>query len=142
MSSATIPRALREKVATQARHRCGYCLTPESIVGSPMQIEHIIPEADGGLTIEENLWLACGQCNSHKSDRTVGRDDQSETIVRLFNPRLQEWSDHFCWSEKGDTMIGKSSVGRVTVIALHLNRPELVAARRLWVSAGWHPPKD
>ncbi len=142
MSQTSVPRELREKVAAQARRRCGYCLTSELIVGSPMQLKHIIPEADGGLTSEENLWLACALCNSHKSDRSVAWDSVSATIVRLFNPRQQHWSDHFRWSDAGNVIIGTTPTGRATAKALSLNRPSLVAARRIWVQVGWHPPKD
>lgn len=59
MSTAYIPKALREWITMQARRRCGYCLTQEKIVGTPMEIEHIVPEAMGGATEENNLWLAC-----------------------------------------------------------------------------------
>jgi 5-methylcytosine-specific restriction endonuclease McrA len=59
MSQTYIPKELRERVAAQARYRCGYCLTAEAVVGTPMEFEHLIPEALGGLTEEENLWLAC-----------------------------------------------------------------------------------
>ncbi len=44
MSRTYIPRALRERVATQAGHRCGYCLLDERLVGIALEIEHIIPE--------------------------------------------------------------------------------------------------
>ncbi len=47
--SGHIPKALRQRVTEQGRHRCGYCLTSEYIVGTPMEIEHIIPQALGGL---------------------------------------------------------------------------------------------
>ena len=63
MSTTYIPKGLREKVTAQARRRCGYCLTREAVVGSPMEIDHLIPEALGGRTEEENLWLACSSCN-------------------------------------------------------------------------------
>jgi len=66
-----IPKPLRERVAVQARHRCGYCLTSEAIVGIPMEIDHIVPRSLGGLTEEDNLWLACSLCNEHKGIRTV-----------------------------------------------------------------------
>ena len=66
MSSTHIPKALRAQVAAQARYRCGYCLTAEAVVGTPMELDHIIPEALGGLTEEDNLWLACSLCNDHK----------------------------------------------------------------------------
>ena len=35
MSQSYIPLELRQRVAEQARHRCGYCLTSEAIVGAP-----------------------------------------------------------------------------------------------------------
>ncbi|MBU0677986.1 MAG: HNH endonuclease, partial [Verrucomicrobia bacterium] len=69
MSRSYIPKALREQVAADARHRCGYCLTSSNIIGTPMEIDHIIPESLGGLTIRENLWLACSMCNDHKGTR-------------------------------------------------------------------------
>lgn len=58
MSTAYIPKDLRERVAQQARYRCGYCLSAEAIVGAPMEIDHLVPQALGGLTEEDNLWLA------------------------------------------------------------------------------------
>jgi len=52
-----------------------------------MEIDHIIPEILGGLTVEENLWLACSLCNDHKGDRIAGRDAVTGETVRLFDPR-------------------------------------------------------
>ncbi len=59
MSQTHVPNSLRERMSSEARFRCGYCLTREAVVGTPMEIDHIIPESLGGLTVEENLWLAC-----------------------------------------------------------------------------------
>jgi len=55
MSRTPVPVVLRRRVAAQAQHRCGYCLTPEELTGAAMEVEHIIPEALGGQTVEENL---------------------------------------------------------------------------------------
>jgi 5-methylcytosine-specific restriction endonuclease McrA len=63
MRLSQIPTALRKRVAEHARYRCGYCLTPEWIVGSAMEVDHLIPEALGRTTEEENLWLACSLRN-------------------------------------------------------------------------------
>ena len=142
MSEAYIPPALRQRVAAQARHRCGYCLTSEAIVGTPMELDHIIPQSLGGPTEEENLWLACSLCNDHKSDRIAALDPLSGTIVRLFDPRHQVWREHFAWTAEGDRLVGVTPTGRATIAALHLNRPSLVKARQAWVSVGWHPPPD
>lgn len=142
MSTARIPAALRELVAGQAAHRCGYCHTAEEIVGSPMEIDHLIPEAQGGPTVEENLWLACPACNAVKGDRTAAIDPLSSETVALFNPRQQRWQEHFDWTQSGDSIVGRTPIGRATVAALRLNRPLLVRARRLWVRIGLHPPRD
>src|SRR5207244_39278 len=66
VSRAHVSAASRANIAAQARHRCGYCLTAESVVGMPMDVQHIIPEARGGETTEDNLWLACPLCNAKK----------------------------------------------------------------------------
>lgn len=136
-----IPKALRDRVAEQARRRCGYCLTSEAIVGTPMEMEHLIPQSLGGPT-KDNLWLACSLCNTHKGNRIAALDVVSGEVVRLFNPRYQGWYDHFFWSPGSDYIIGRTPVGRATVVALNLNRASLVVARRLWVEVGWHPPQD
>ena len=142
MSEEYIPKALRDRVSRQARYRCGYCLTLETIVGAPMEIDHIIPQALGGPTEEDNLWLACSLCNDHKGDRIAALDPVTGEITRLFDPRHQAWREHFAWTPEGDRIIGLTPIGRATVTALNLNRPSLVKARQAWVSVGWHPPKD
>ncbi len=81
MSKTYIPQALRELVAAQGHERCGYCLTQERVVGVPMEVEHIIPEALGGPTEEANLWLACSLCNKHKGDRVTGLDPLTGEVV-------------------------------------------------------------
>jgi len=142
MSNSYIPKALREQVTAQARRRCGYCLTQEIIVGSPMEIDHLIPEAQGGRTGEENLWLACSLCNDSRGCRIAGVDPVTGELVRLFNPRQQVWAEHFRWSGNGSCVVGLTPTGRATVITLNLNRQVLVQARLAWVAVGWHPPQD
>ena len=60
----------------------------------------------------------------------------------LFNPRVDAWNVHFEWSDDGALIVGKTPCGRAAVVALHLNSPEIVVTRRLWVSVGWWPPQD
>jgi len=138
---ARLPHRLRERVAKTAGDRCGYCRTPQSIAGFRLSIEHVIPEARGGKTVEENLWLACHACNEFKGVRVQGRDPATGKRVRFWNPRRQKWLDHFCWSEGGTEIVGLTPCGRATVSGLRVNRPELVAARSLWVQVGWWPPR-
>lgn len=106
-----------------------------------LEIEHIIPLAKGGTDDESNLWLACPLCNGHKSDTTEAVDPDTHTLVPLFNPRTQRWSDHFHWIDHGLRIAGTTPSGRVTVQALHLSDdPDAITVRSFWIMAGWHPP--
>jgi hypothetical protein len=142
MSRAYISETVRRRVAEEARYRCGYCQTLQIVVGYPLHVEHIIPEAANGPSTPENLWLACCVCNNYKGIQTHARDPITQTDAPLFNPRTQVWSEHFAWSEDGTLVIGLTPVGRATVLALRLNTPFRVYSRQRWVSAGWHPPRD
>ena len=137
-----ISSALRHKVATAAGHRCGYCLTDQRISGAQMHIEHIIPVSQGGDSTEANLWLACAWCNSYKGAKTYATDPVTGGEVPLFNPRTQQWFDHFRWSDDGAHIIGLTPIGRATVLTLKLNNEFILPARRNWVLAGWHPPQE
>jgi HNH endonuclease len=97
-----------------------------------MEVDHIIPESLGGLTEQDNLWLACSLCNDHKGDRIAALDPDSSEIVRLFDPRHQNWSEHFAWTSEGDHILGLTPAGRATVVVLNMNRPVLVRARQAW----------
>ncbi len=106
-----------------------------------MTIEHLHPESRGGLTIESNLWLACRRCNEYKAAQTHAPHSLTGKRVRLYNPRTQDWAEHFIWNESGDELIGVTPTGRATIVALRLNNVEIRFARRLWVAAGWWPPE-
>jgi hypothetical protein len=137
----TTAQPWRQRVAKQARHRCGYCLTQEIISGVPLTVEHIVPKAKGGQTVEENLWLSCRLCNEAKGVLTEAVDPKSGAAVPLFNPRTQVWAEHFIWSEDGTRVVGITPAGRATVVALGMNSELHVRARAIWVEAGWHPPQ-
>lgn len=105
-----------------------------------MHVEHIIPLAAGGNSDEENLWLACPLCNGFKGSQIHAVDPETGEIAPLFNPRRQNWHDHFEWRADGVEIQGVTPTGRATVGALKLNNEILTQARRRWVLAGWHPP--
>jgi len=132
--------ALRERVRSAARDRCGYCRVPQKQVYGWLEVEHIVPKAVGGTDDEDNLWLACDFCNTYKGSKVKARDPVSGTLVSLYNPRRQNWNRHFCW--EGPYLIGQTRVGRATVDALSLNARLALSTRRQWMSVGWHPPTD
>jgi hypothetical protein len=96
-----------------------------------MEFDHLIPQAAGGTTLEENVGLACRRCHAFKGSQTHAHDSQNAEWVALFNPRQQVWLDHFTWSEDGTEIIGKTPCGRVTVAVFKMNHAAIVVARRL-----------
>lgn len=136
-----VSEALRQQVTVRAQGLCEYCQTAQIIVVT-MEVDHIIPEAASGETKLENLCLTCRGCNSFKQDYQTGIDPNSGIEINLYNPRTQNWNEHFLWSEDSLFIIGQTPVGRATVDRLRMNREGVIAARRLWVQAGWHPPQQ
>jgi len=102
-------------VADRANHRCEYCHAPELVFNFPFEVEHIIPVSREGADSEENLALACRSCNLRKGNRLSGIDPQSNTEVRFFNPRLEEWENHFQADGTSGTITGTTAIGRTTV---------------------------
>jgi hypothetical protein len=102
-----------------------------------MHVEHIDP--DGG-DAPDNLCLSCPNCNLSKSAVTQALDPLTGQMQTLFNPRRQQWSDHFHWDETHTRVIGKSAIGRATVERFKMNIDRIVIARGIWVKAGEHPP--
>lgn len=78
----------------------------------------------------------------YKLDFLTGVDPDTGLETSLYNPRNQLWNEHFQWSPDGVQVIGLTAIRRATIKRLKMNRNEIVAARRLWVQAGWHPPQS
>jgi hypothetical protein len=135
-----ISEALRQTVTERARGCCEYCRSQEAYATERFSVEHIHPRVLGGLTVEENLALACQGCNGHKSSATETADPETGEMRTLFNPRQQRWEEHFAWSEDGLFIVGLTPVGRATIVRLHINRPSLVNLRRALMAIKSHPP--
>src|SRR5574341_182469 len=106
MTRPYLPEEVEQRVRAAAWQRCGYCLSPQHLVMARLEIEHIIPLAQGGSSDEANLWLACPLCNRYKGDKITALDPDTGTQVPLVNPRSQTWIEHFRWSIDGLQIIG------------------------------------
>jgi HNH endonuclease len=132
------------ELQTKIRHCfsdcCAYCRTAESLTVSTFEFEHIIPRSAGGETVFENLCLACPSCNRYKATRQTAVDPNTQEEVKLFHPQQQAWINHFAWSQDASEIVGLTAVGRSTISALKMNRPQLTRVRKMWVKMGEHPP--
>src|SRR4051812_30184036 len=100
----------------RADRRCEYCLMHQALQGATFHIEHVVPTSRGGASDLNNLAWACPGCNLRKSDRTEVADPETGTVVRLFNPRRDRWTEHFQFQEY--RIVGRTPIARATVEAL------------------------
>ena len=136
----------RKLIRKRANYLCEYCHSPERISATRFTVDHIVPQSLGGSDEPDNLALACRRCNERRYNFVAGYDPVTKTIVTLFNPRTEQWGQHFSWSIDGKNIIGNTPIGRATVSRFDLNderydeKDSIRNTRSLWVKAGWHPP--
>lgn len=51
-----IAEKLKIKIRLQAKNHCGYCLLPQSLNPNLLEIEHLLPTAEGGTDDEICGW--------------------------------------------------------------------------------------
>lgn len=140
MTSARISPALRREVRERASGCCEYCLLPEAQAFLPHEPDHIIATKHGGQSAAENLALACFDCNRFKGSDIASIDPASGELTPLFNPRTQEWRDHFA-IENG-RINPQTAAGRATEIILKLNLQSRVEVREILEKIGRYPPSS
>ena len=75
-----------------------------------MHVEHIDPN---GSDEPGNLCLSCSSCNLSKAEATSALDSETGESFPLFNPRRQDWTEHFTWIDEGIRLLGRTPTGRV-----------------------------
>ncbi len=119
---------LRQFVRARAQFRCEYCRMPERLLPfHRFEADHIRPEKFAGQTSAENLAWACLSCNRHKGPLIAAHDPDSAELVRLFNPRLDRWAEHFEY--RPPRLVGITAIGRATAWALSMNSPDYLELR-------------
>ena len=137
--SGHIPAALVRDVIARASDLCEYCQLPQETQEVTFHVDHILPRVQDGPTVLENLALACVTCSLKKSARTHAIDPKTGEEIQLFNPRSDEWLDHFAFSDNG-SIAPQTPIGRATADLLAMNRPAIVLIRRELAILGRFPP--
>src|SRR5258708_38377552 len=122
LSWAAIVRLVHDR----ARDCCEYCQTRQATIGQALHVEHIDPRGGNNL---ENLCLACPTCNLSKATATTGSDLETKETVALFNPRTQNWREHFRWIVGARLVQVLSPTCSATVDCLRLYQDRVVSAR-------------
>jgi 5-methylcytosine-specific restriction endonuclease McrA len=118
----------RAAVMRRADMRCEYCLIHQDDAVFAHEVDHIISRQHGGETIDGNLAYSCMVCNRYKG-ANLSSISVSGDLVRLFNPRLSNWEDHFRLDEA--VIQPLDPIGEVTARLLRLNAAERVVRRRI-----------
>jgi hypothetical protein len=127
--SSPISAELRQLVASRADRVCEYCLVHEDDLFVGCHIDHIISEKHGGPTTADNLALACACCNRQKGSDIGSVSGSEGEFVRLFNPRIDEWSDHF--RLVGSRIEWRTPIGEATARLLKLNDSARIEEREI-----------
>jgi 5-methylcytosine-specific restriction endonuclease McrA len=137
--SSYISAKLRREVIERAANCCEYCRIHQNDQFFAFAIDHIIAEKHGGSSTSKNLCLACPDCNTFKGSDIASVDwDDKETIVPLFNPRKDNWNNHFSLNFSGK-IEARTGQGRVTIFLLQLNAIDRVQDRKLLIDANLYP---
>ena len=128
---------MQQQVRERAGGLCEYCHLPDALTTLPFQIDHIIAEKHGGLTILENLAYYCLHCNVFKGPNIAGVNQETQEVVRLFHPRKDIWEEHFAWD--GSRLLGRTSIGQVTIAVLAINASHHLEVRQALIAEGVFP---
>jgi hypothetical protein len=121
----------RELVRRRAGDVCEYCRIPQEATPLiPFHVEHIVSKQHGGTDDPDDLALACDRCNAYKGPNLTSIDPDTGTVVGLFHPRQDIWSEHFVVS--GGHIVGLTPMGRTTVRLLNMNASRRVELRNEW----------
>jgi hypothetical protein len=137
--SSYISAELRRLVEERAGGACEYCRIREVDTFVGCHVDRIIAEKHGGLTVEGNLAYSCAVCNRAKGTDIASRVPGTDKLVRLFNPRIDRWDDHFRIDLDSLEICPLTDVGGVTVKVLALNQIERVLERVALVEVGHYP---
>jgi len=120
--------AVRDLVRQRVGGRCEYCLLPDEADEWPFHVEHVTAKQHGGNDAADNLCWSCSRCNLYKGPNIASLDPDTGALAPLFNPRQQQWSDHF--TIRKAHIDGQTPIGRATVRLLNMNDSRRVDLRR------------
>jgi len=140
VSQARISSTLRREVRERANGCCEYCLLPEEQAFFPHEPDHIIATKHGGQSTIDNLALACFDCNRFKGSDIASIDPASGELTPLFNPRTQEWGEHF--SIEAGRINPRTANGRVTELVLRVNLSSRVEVREILTNIKRYPKRS
>lgn len=133
--SRYVKAELANAVARRAGDRCEYCRISIEDTYFGGEIDHIRSIKHGGQTRPDNLALACQPCNRNKGSDLGSISARSGLLIRFFNPRTDNWPDHFDVGSNAE-IIALTETGEVTTRIFGFNDPDRIAERKGLIEIG------
>lgn len=130
-----ISKQIRQAAFERANFRCEYCRIYERYSFLAFHLEHIVSLKHGGDNTLENLALACPICNLNKGTDIATFIDSINKPIRFFNPRNDDWKDHFEIQMSG-LILPKTEIGEATLKIFDFNNSDSMLERELLVING------
>ena len=92
-------RQQRDQVIARDGYQCAYCGVPGNAPGVQLAVDHVDAHSRGGRTSVDNARMACGPCNTAKSDRSW--DDFVQVFRRRHGFPPGEWARPHWWQRLG-----------------------------------------
>ena len=134
----SISHEQRRLVRERAGNCCEYCRVSQTGRLVSFQVDHIIAIKHSGTDTDDNLCLACYECNIYKGSNVAALDPLTHDATKLYDPRQQKWDDHFQINSDA-TITGLTPEGRASIIVLRMNDEERVKQRLGELIAGDYP---
>ena len=128
---------LRQQVTERANNCCEYCRVSQEDIFFRFELDPIIAEEHGSVSVENNLGLSCPECNAGKGSDISALDFETGKFTPLYNPRQQRWADHFRLNDAKIEPL--TPEGRVTVFLLRLNHLDRITDRQLLLQEDRYP---
>jgi hypothetical protein len=140
VSTPHISSGLRKIVRARANESCEYCLVTGVHQVHSFPIDHIISVKHGGVTDEQNLALSCLDCNLNEGSDIASLSARTGELIRFFNPRADQWEQHFRIGADGFRIVPLTDVGEATCRILQFNAPKRIEERYQLHLLSLYPP--
>lgn len=134
----SISKEQRRLVRQRAGNCCEYCRLSQNGRLARFHVDNILAIKHGGSDDDDNLCLACPECNTHKGSNVAALDPLTRDATKFYDPRQQRWDDHFRINPDA-TLTGLTPEGRATVNVLRLNDEERLKQRLGELLSGDYP---
>ncbi len=109
---------------------------PDKVSFYNFHIDHIRSIKHGGDSHIDNLAYCCPECNSFKGT-DVGSFKENDELVRFYNPRKDEWQEHF--ELINGLIIGKTDIAKTTERIFKFNEIDRLIFRQELIQLGHYP---